>query len=364
AAYWYGRNLWWTGNPVYPLHVEWFGKTILAGWYDTAAMRTSGYHLRSADLGAFVDRLTAVLDLRVVWLLAAGIVAGPALSLFTRHRAGRNWTAAALAALAAAQLAVYWFLIPYNTQERFLLPAFALALVPLAPVLERRAWLQVPLVALLAWHVLTPQWSTAFSLPPQTRGAVLLPIRGNLLLEQAPWRAMRRDPLLRFYPGWDFGRVLLPAWRALERASAQAGKRIAYASTNLPYYLFGRGLRNDVFYVNVNAHPGWKPHDYHLARIRAGQREPADHPWPQWYREGPGYQTWLDNLRRRRIELLFVARENRHGRREALPGPPPFPIEYAWAEQHPEVFQRLGPPASPGQPEPWACVYRLKTPEP
>ena len=39
AGYWYGRNLLLTGNPLYPLQVEAFGRVWLAGWYGPDAMR-------------------------------------------------------------------------------------------------------------------------------------------------------------------------------------------------------------------------------------------------------------------------------------------------------------------------------------
>ena len=41
SGFWYGRNVLLTGNPLYPLHLELFGRTILRGWYGRDAMQFS-----------------------------------------------------------------------------------------------------------------------------------------------------------------------------------------------------------------------------------------------------------------------------------------------------------------------------------
>jgi hypothetical protein len=46
----------------------------------------------------------------------------------------------------------------------------------------------------------------------------------------------------------------------------------------------------------------------------------------------------LTNLREYNVQYLFVARENLHGQLRPDDGPAPFPVEYEWAEAHPEVF--------------------------
>ena len=49
-------------------------------------------------------------------------------------------------------------------------------------------------------------------------------------------------------------------WRP---ASGPRGSRVAYAGTNIPYYLFGKDLRNEVRYVNIDRNRDWLLHDYH-----------------------------------------------------------------------------------------------------
>src|SRR5262245_6565749 len=95
------------------------------------------------------------------------------------------------------------------------------------------------------------------------------------------WTMVRRDPTLRrwfrasivttalvalpcvFVPGVVRGSrpafppvVLARAWDRLDRLAGPRPARIAYAGTNLVYYLMSRGQRHDVAYVNVDAHRG------------------------------------------------------------------------------------------------------------
>ncbi len=69
VGFWYGRNAWWTGNPLYPLDVSALG---WVGWYDPSVMSHSRYYIPRAEWRALVDILLAVLDPRMTpfWLAA------------------------------------------------------------------------------------------------------------------------------------------------------------------------------------------------------------------------------------------------------------------------------------------------------
>jgi hypothetical protein len=112
------------------------------------------------------------------------------------------------------------------------------------------------------------------------------------------------DLRFRFYPPFpDFYR----GWLNLEARSGPAGCRVAYAGTNLPYYLLGNGLRNEVRYVNIDRHRDWVLHDYHREAQARGQGH-----WPNsrpgWDRLRPDFPAWLDNLDAEGIQLLAVTR--------------------------------------------------------
>jgi hypothetical protein len=321
----------------------------------------------------FANRLGLVSGLAGLALVVLGVTTGLVRALDrTRDRAARA-AFAVCSMLALVQAALYWLVLPYNTQERFLSSALGFALVPLASLAADTPFLHAALFALAGWQfrgrvspaVLLPLSivATGLSLKWTTRapwlaaGALL--VTSGYLSVRPELLALDEQAFPRFYPRAGFAARLLPGWQTLERSVPSTGATIAYAGTNLPYYLLGVGQRNHVEYVNINSHPDWLPHDYHRERLRRGETGLASTPWPQWYRSVADYDAWVRNLRRRRIDFVFIARENRHGRVDAAGVLPPFPIERTWADAHPETFVDLGPFEYPTDTVPWVRVYRL-----
>jgi hypothetical protein len=342
SAFWYARNFIVTGNPLYPVELSLFGQIIADGWYATSAMRVSAYHVPVTEWRFLLERLQIVAGSAGAWLIAAGLAAGWAVARDKSAAADTRRAALTCSMLAAAQLSVYWFLVPYNTQERFLLPAFALALVPFAAIAARWGWARLALPVLMSWQLL---------------GTMIGPARP--LFELSGQHA----PVSRFYPHAGFAARMFPAWHIVEQHVGPEGGNIAYTGTNLPYYLFGIGFRNRVRYVNINALGDWLFHDYHRALVQEGTFQRSSDPYPQWYRAGGNFDAWLANLRRHAIQLVFIARENRHGRLDPYPGFfPEFPIEKRWADAHPELFEGLGPFDEMPDGVQWVSVYRLRPP--
>lgn len=384
SAYWYGRNVWLTGNPLYPLELSLFGRVFAEGWYGRSAMVATAYHVPISAWHTFVARLGLVAGGIGLALAVIGMASGWVQALRPSTAPGARRALGLFSSVAAAQGLLYWYVVPYNTQERFLSAAFGFAFLPLAAVVAGQPMLHTLVCLLLGWQIIT---SLRLHDNPLAVGSPWVPLalpasillaavaltwarRARVILAgavvvlgcyvaarpAATWLAER--PLLRFYPRTEFAMHLWPGWEILERVVPATGSRIAYTGTNLPYYLLGIGLRNEVEYVNINAHLDWLPHDYHRAR-RAGAR--ARDPWPQWYRTEADFESWLANLRRRQIEFLFVARENRHGRLDVGPATlPRFPIEKEWADTHPERFVDLGPFRYPPGMIPWVRVYRVR----
>jgi hypothetical protein len=307
-----------------------------------------------------------------------------------------------MAAMAVANIALYWICVPYRTQQRFMLQAMGLAATPLARLFDRGRGIRIAAALLLAAHLLTPEtWPVTMNeadipwdLDPIIRNVVLAPLplirqverlrETNELLPAATglslvlavggcawlgvWGLLRpgrpgrlratlvatalagllvlsticsgvigADPRQRNYPSYpDF----LAGWLQLEARSGPSGTRVAYAGTNIPYYLFGTGLRNDVRYVNVDRHPGWLLHDYH--REAQEQGKPL---WPTsrpgWDRARPDFQAWLENLRFERIALLVVTVVNPGEGEHNIADAELFPIERRWADSRPDLFEPL-----------------------
>lgn len=396
GSFWYARNWIWTGNPIYPLDVSLAGIRLFPGWYTSDVMRTSGYHVPIQEWRFFVDRLTALGDLRILAALAVGCVVVVGTTLGRRFRDPRDRAATLSIGIALAQVALYWFVVPYNTQERFLIAALGLLAAPAARALSGRPWLALAAAAGFAFCAVTPSWSTNLSplAPPHSHTlvralerpnvdsavfAAMLLAAAGLLWKPTPWRVAAaclvaalplllsvdaggagREPFRGVrspYPRTGVGRQMSGVWEELEHQRGDRAVRVAYAGTNLPYYLFGRSLDNRVHYVHVRG-PAKRPlHEMHFEEEGA---RTTSNPFPQWYRERPDYDEWLRNLRELRIDYLFVARENLHGQRGRTETLAPFPIEDHWARSHPEVFERIEPrrEAPPGPA--WAALYRLR----
>lgn len=133
----------------------------------------------------------------------------------------------------------------------------------------------------------------------------------------------------------------LPGWADLDSRLGRSSARIAYAGTNLPYYLMGPDFRNEVRYINVDAHPGWLLHDYHRAAAAFGQPETWRDTRPGWDRLRPDYDAWLANLEAGRIQLLVVTKANAAEGWHNVADREGFPIERSWADSHPDRFVRL-----------------------
>jgi hypothetical protein len=422
CGFWYGRNLWLTGNPIYPLNVGIWGTTYLHGWYGPEAMQFSPYYLPVRDWRSLIDTMLAVLDPRLlpVWMLAVtgGWAVGSRRSEFTRE--GR-WVWG-LSLLGLVNIALYWLCLPYRTQQRFMLQAVGLWVPALALLFDRARGLTVVGTLLLGLHLMTSEtwpfaagdanipWDLSPIIPntlPPTLPVFARIVRGvgesfdpNRLLSLLPFLAegcfagLTAITVLRPY-NRRFGRqvmallallalVLLAAldtgalgadrrqlfyppfldfyqgWMHLEARSGVAGARVAYAGTNIPYYLQGVGLRNDVRYVNVDAHRDWLLHDYHQAAMARG--EPLwPNPRPGWDRAHPDYLTWVDNLRTEGIQLLVVTKVNRGEGPHNVADAEGFPIERGWADAHPDVFQSL---YGERERDPWFRLYRVRTSSP
>jgi 4-amino-4-deoxy-L-arabinose transferase-like glycosyltransferase len=409
AGFWYGRNLMLTGNPLYPLHLTAFGHVYLRGWYGREVMQYSQYYVPMGFWRAFLDILLSVIDPRMApfWLAAVlGLWA-----LGTRPRTSEDrwvWLASALAVL---NVALYWFAIPYRTQQRFMLQALGLAAIPLARLVEHNRWVRLVGVGLLAVHVLTPQsWPFGVASPtgPQPEppwdftpmiknvapGLVPLPcyfsqiasivtdpqalmgaalLAGFGLLGALPlawgWvRLVTRPSFARgalaglislmvtasglaiFYPwGSDARQRFYPVfpdyyrgWLAFDTWCGPFGSRVAYAGTDLPYYLMGVGLRNEVQYINVDQNADWLLHDYHREAIGRGWGPATwSDPRPGWDRAHPDYRAWLSNLRSAEIQLLVVTRANPDEGRHNPADRSGFPIERRWADVNPDSFELL-----------------------
>ncbi len=358
GGFWYVRNALMTGNPLYPLEVRLLGRSLLHGWYLSSAMESSPYYLRPADWRALGDLLLSVLDPRLAVCWIAALVVGVAIKRSARGEERRLIAVFSIMAalnvvlfwvfipyrtqqrfmLQAVGLAAVPLAITLDRGKWLRrIAAFLLALHlltpqiwPFAPVGGNPPWDLTPLIPNgisdpMLVFVRIARASQADGLRRSALGLTLLigiivsalvtvgmwsrvsvessrsKARWSLIMVWSTlffslgyldaWRDLT-DPRLRFYPAFpDF----FAGWLQLESRSGTAGTRVAYAGTNIPYYLMAIGLRNQVRDVNIDRHRDWLLHDYHREARKRGQGN-----WPNsrpgWDRREPDFAAWLDNL--------------------------------------------------------------------
>ena len=350
-------------------------------------MALSQYFIPFNNFRAFGDILLAVFDPRLVPVWIVSLLGAWAIG--AKRTESSRWIVA-LSLLAVFNILLYWLAIPYRTQQRFMLHGVGLAVVPLALLLNRGRVLRLAAFALLVLHLTTQQswpfdpqsipWDLSPLIPNQINPLLSLPrsllrfwlmIGLGLVSLGLAWTAFRltsRDAnrTRRFIPlgltclawfsltaaaiypwGVDARFQFFPVfpeyirgWIETDLRSGTAGVRIAYAGNALPYYLMGVGLRNEVRYINVDAHQSWRLHDYHRDASRNGYAT-WNHPRPGWDRIHPDYHAWLANLRAEAIQLLVVNRANPDEGPHNIADRDGFPVERQWAESHPESFEPL-----------------------
>jgi hypothetical protein len=289
---------------------------------------------------------------------------------------------------------VHWWLVPYNGEWRFLFPAVALSFVAVGLVYSKTGkagsllsagafflviltifiglkrndlwplvarwtipWV-LPLALLMAALIYLTQkklrgmkralcwlflgamatfgnnlffWTVFFPqqlLPPARKAPTAKVLEAVVFLGQRELFPVKLSSTTygHFYHGW------LVAWENL------SGVKVAYAGRNIPYHLYGRKWQNDVFYVNIDAHLGWKFHDYDLYERQQSDYEVPHTPKPAYYRKRPSYGDWLSNLHTLNIDYLFLYTLHPVEKSYMIYDEEGFPLENIWAGGHPEDF--------------------------
>ncbi len=122
------------------------------------------------------------------------------------------------------------------------------------------------------------------------------------------------------------------AWNWLN--SNTTGNNIAYVARPVPFPLYGSNFKNNVYYVSVNKTEPAKLHYFLDSRYRWGYDFLSLHKNLEEkgnYRSDADYSAWLNNLRKRNTDYLFVY--SLHQVEEIA-----FPMEDKWARDHADKF--------------------------
>lgn len=279
---WYVRNLLVCGNPLYPLDCSIFGWSIFTGPASLdrlrdAVPRTQGLvgiaKLFWDDLGPVVNVLAySSAAAWAGWLCSAK---------------GRRANVALVAGQAAWTVFVFLFLVPQNTETRYLIPTFPLLFLAWCPILERipPAWRRIAATGLalagLAWFLAerwrhftpivesgllagTRLWTVALLVASAGLGVVLLVVpvaSGSRRPRLLKWVSVGLCSAGAFYwghelsskcryDGWLSKMGAVPPWHeALWQALDQPDRELIIACTGdeILYPLCGSRLQNRVF---------------------------------------------------------------------------------------------------------------------
>ena len=394
GASWYLRNWIVAGSPIYPASLTLARLTIARGAYSHAAMFNSIFHvgqIRDA-LPIAVHAFGVTLSLAVAPLVLAG---------WARMARRAWWPHRWLVLLPWAMWLVFWFVLPDNIDGRFLLPALAPVLVPVALVFRaNRVWNAVAHVLCLAtaaWVIVGRSTQIVVSGPwffrdwfelsgtVSPNSVVLLalltagllavwwrfgrtrwvvPVIAAIIGSTSTILALGEDtrcapgPCDRLHVSDPFIRAgLSEAWGWMDNHVHDA--TVAYTGINLPYPLAGSHLSNRVVYVNIDGHPGWRLHDYDRAyrdgrfepvppvlAVASGELEPVpprtgprdDASRPRYERIEGVPALWIHNLDVLDVDDVFVARLSAYEVDVQTHGPDDFPVEDAWMQADPGRF--------------------------
>ena len=391
---WYARNWIVAGSPIYPASLSAFGVVVARGAFMRDAMNNSVFHVAGLRLLPAIVAHAFGAATALVWVpfTCAGLVA-----LFARRR---WWPAAYVAAVPVAIVVLVWLGVPDNADSRFLLPAAALAMVPLTFTFgEDRRWntgLHVAYFTAAAWILVGTPRQLPMTLPwfmgdwlslegLLSRGS--LPMFGAATVAAAclAWGMSRRPAYTVTLTVAAFGAACLGFTNNARTSFARDGSSllslsptyiragmvagwdwthqhlahatIANSGNNLPYPLFGDDLTNRVRYVNIDRHAGWRFHEY--ARARKGgpadapgrlarasgqlmplspERPAGDASRPRYERWEGVREAWLHNLQSEGVTHLFVSVLSAYEIENVWHNAGGFPIEDDWAQADPGAF--------------------------
>lgn len=355
----YMRNFIDTGNPLYPLDLKLFGKTVFNGVMDNAVYRA---HFRIEDYSVSKLLFREGLGAQSLLFVLPAVFLGLPVALIKRKKLGIfDLNLRYFLILPILIYLVYRYIIPL-ANTRYLYPLlgigviiglYAARLTNIPPYIIRTlavicvfasmselAKRQELIVSIISTFILF------FSLP-----FLLKSIRIELFTSR-PLRIflflifiimffvfLEKDYSKNEYPRYvkmtkysGFWPDAANAWEWLNQGTS--GSNIAYAGRPVPFPLYGTNFKNDVFYVSLNRTEPAKLHYFPDARYRwnydflslhRNLREKGN------YRSNAEYLAWVNNLLKRGTDYLFVY--SLHQTKDIR-----FPLEDSWAKADPKRF--------------------------
>lgn len=353
----YIRNFVETGNPLYPLDFQLMGKTIFKGVMDSGTYQA---HFTVQDY-----RLSKLLfheglgPQSLLFILPSVFLALPVTLI--KRRKQLDFSLIYLLTLPISLYLIYRFIIPL-ANTRYLYPLLGIGMIVgfytaqtlnmphrivgavaamciLASMAElaKRQELIAGLILTFTLFLLLPYFAkylnfkSLLKVPCLILSFILL-ISALLFLEK--WYLKNEYPrylkMIKYSGFWpDAAR----SWDWLNNNTH--GQNIAYVGRPVPFPLYGSRFKNNVYYVSVNKTEPAKLHyfpasyyrwDGDFLNLHRNLEAPGN------YRFGADYSLWLNNLKKRAIDYLFIYSLHQIKGIE-------FPLEDLWAADNPGIFK-------------------------
>ena len=369
GGYGYIRNLILTGNPFFPLDITVGGIRILPGIYSRDIMIAAPFHVPNINW--------AIVILYAAFGVIFGVCAFCAY-LIVSIRFARDKSVSLLSwpiIFPLIWFAFHFLLIPYNSQERFLLPAISLAFVAVS-IIDRKGFAGLPLgLAAQALYLalsinfklkLAFMVDQDFSLPVGSiftnfgrlfvwllilLGCLLFVLSGNS-------RRLSFNKVVLMYLGTGFIFITLfgVIWpekgilssldgnsliaNDLENgciiSSRTQGKVVAYAGTNAPYPLLGVYFTNKVIYMPINKE-GYIPH---IAWKNQGKIQFDTDNAPSLYRSKTDQDWWSDRMKKE-VSAICIRQLSSMARSQQWSDPDGFPVERELVKKLADNFKQI-----------------------
>lgn len=356
----YLRNLFLTGNPLYPAQISFAGITVFPGVMNSDLMAVA-HHDGKTLLGFLFSNGTFGMPTWTGWIWGMAVVAMPAGWLIRRktNREGSEpmwfWFL-----LVVSYLIVIWK-TPF-LDERYLFPVYAIGLLFAGWWLQGLASIRNGVIAavlvLVCAFVCFARDSVLRGMPlPEiiifTSLLVLLRIELIITsdLQRKPLRYAQIavilfglfaalyfwPPYLRTYQEIKFQRYPHiypgqgPAWVWLNDQTKGRGSIVAYAGSPLTYPLFGQDYQNTLVYVPVgkSSRRYWHEQEW-PADVKMTSHETIHSLSGQVARGEPDFTSWIDRVTSARCDYLITIRDVDKD-----------PIEARWAREHPALFRKI-----------------------
>lgn len=347
GSYMYIKNYIFTGNPIFPVELKISGKVIFKGLVDSSTYKMQ---LFTKDVGDLFRLFREGLGVQFFALILPCTFLPVFFYRYLKKKLSPFTEYFLLFLTPLFALILFKFFINVYI-ARYFFPYLALGLITAVIFLNtlrhtNKYFMAVVFVSIIAASFeLAHRYELVVSILLSLLLFITLEVYKKQLLAFYSSKSFRKAALIGAiigllffiyfnyrYDKEEFNRYLLrfskkevwqvdmgKGWKALNDLTGQ-GANVAYTGRQDAYPLYGANLKNDVQYISVN------------------NKEIAPYNNPDGlYRRVQDYAAWKENLRKHKIDYLFIAKPVFNNRESA--DPDKFPIEDEWAAAHPDNFE-------------------------